>query len=98
MIDVVFSAFAKAAPDRVVANAYGTINALSIAGKRSNGQPWVMFSFYGGGHGGSGHSGHGIAQVTGVHRSRGNYGSSSRSSNRDDDRGRDSKRSKFAPY
>jgi len=53
MIDVVFSAFAKAAPTRVVANAYGTINALSIAGKRSNGQPWVMFSFYGGGHGGS---------------------------------------------
>ena len=53
MIDVVFSAFAQAAPDRVVANAYGTINALSIAGKRSNGQPWVMFSFYGGGHGGS---------------------------------------------
>ena len=31
MIDVVFSAFAQAAPDRVVANAYGTINALSIA-------------------------------------------------------------------
>ncbi|CAD0185866.1 Acetophenone carboxylase delta subunit [Ruegeria sp. THAF57] len=53
MIDVVFSAFANAAPGRVVANAYGTINALSIAGKRSNGQPWVMFSFYGGGHGGS---------------------------------------------
>ncbi len=53
MIDVVFSAFAQAAPDRVVANAYGTINALSIAGKRKNGQPWVMFSFYGGGHGGS---------------------------------------------
>ncbi|MDU8925940.1 hydantoinase B/oxoprolinase family protein [Alisedimentitalea sp. MJ-SS2] len=53
MIDVVFSAFAQAAPDRVVANAYGTINALSIAGKRANGQPWVMFSFYGGGHGGS---------------------------------------------
>jgi len=53
MIDVVFSAFAQAAPERVVANAYGTINALSIAGKRKNGQPWVMFSFYGGGHGGS---------------------------------------------
>ncbi len=53
MIDVIFSAFAKAAPERVVANSYGTINALSIAGKRSNGQPWVMFSFYGGGHGGS---------------------------------------------
>ena len=53
MIDVVFSAFAQAAPERVVANAYGTINALSIAGKRKNGQPWGMFSFYGGGHGGS---------------------------------------------
>ncbi len=53
MIDVMFSAFAQAAPERVPANAYGTINALSIAGKKSNGQPWVMFSFYGGGHGGS---------------------------------------------
>jgi N-methylhydantoinase B len=53
MIDVMFSAMAQAAPASVVANAYGTINALSIAGKRSNGQPWVMFSFYGGGHGGT---------------------------------------------
>lgn len=53
MIDVIFSAAAQAVPERVVANAYGTINALSIAGKRANGQPWVMFSFYGGGHGGS---------------------------------------------
>jgi N-methylhydantoinase B len=53
MIDVIFSAMAQAAPERVVAQAYGTINALSIAGKRRNGQPWVMFSFYGGGHGGS---------------------------------------------
>ncbi|MCR9150442.1 MAG: hydantoinase B/oxoprolinase family protein [Rhodobacteraceae bacterium] len=53
MIDVVFSAFAQAAPDKVVANAYGTINALSIAGRRRDGRPWVMFSFYGGGHGGS---------------------------------------------
>ncbi len=53
MIDVIFSAFSKAAPDRVVAHAYGTINALSIAGKRKDGKPWVMFSFYGGGHGGS---------------------------------------------
>jgi N-methylhydantoinase B len=35
MIDVIFSAFAQAAPERVVANAYGTINALSIAGKKS---------------------------------------------------------------
>tara|TARA_R110000850_G_scaffold26527_5_gene75906 strand:- start:270 stop:1964 length:1695 start_codon:yes stop_codon:yes gene_type:complete len=53
MIDVIFAAASQAAPYRVVANAYGTINALSISGKRANGQPWVMFSFYGGGHGGS---------------------------------------------
>ena len=53
MIDVIFAAAAGAAPDRVVANAYGTINALSISGTRDNGKPWVMFSFYGGGHGGS---------------------------------------------
>lgn len=53
MIDVIFCAVAQAAPGRVPANAYGTINALSIAGKRSDGKPWVMFSFYGGGHGGS---------------------------------------------
>jgi N-methylhydantoinase B len=37
----------------VVANAYGTINALSIAGHRGDGRRWVMFSFYGGGHGGT---------------------------------------------
>ena len=53
MIDVIFAAAGQAAPERVVANAYGTINALSIAGKRATGAPFVMFSFYGGGHGGS---------------------------------------------
>lgn len=53
MIDVIFQAMAQAAPERVVANAYGTINALSIAGHRGDGRRWVMFSFYGGGHGGS---------------------------------------------
>ena len=67
MIDVIFSAAAQATPERVVANAYGTINALSIAGKRANGQPWVMFSFYGGGHGGSSESdglNHGNAPIS----------------------------------
>jgi len=53
MIDVIFSAMAQAAPELVVANAYGTINALSLAGHRRDGRRWVMFSFYGGGHGGS---------------------------------------------
>ena len=53
MIDVIFTAASQAAPERVVANAYGTINALSIAGHRGDGRRWVMFSFYGGGHGGT---------------------------------------------
>ncbi|MGB2201401.1 MAG: hydantoinase B/oxoprolinase family protein [Pseudooceanicola atlanticus] len=53
MIDVIFSAAAQAMPEKVVGNAYGTINALSIAGRRPDGKRWVMFSFYGGGHGGS---------------------------------------------
>ncbi len=56
MIDVIFSAMALANPSLAVAHAYGTINALSIAGQRNDtkrkGQPWVMFSFFGGGHGG----------------------------------------------
>ena len=67
MIDVIFSAMAQAAPERVVANAYGTINALSLSGKRANGKPWVMFSFFGGGHGGSSESdglNHGNAPIS----------------------------------
>lgn len=56
MIDVIFSATALADPQRAVAHAYGTINALSISGLRTDpkrdGQRWVMFSFFGGGHGG----------------------------------------------
>lgn len=71
MIDVIFSAAAQADPTRAVAQAYGTINALSIAGHRTDaarqGQRWVMFSFFGGGHGG--HSGgdglsHGNAPIS----------------------------------
>lgn len=52
IIDVIFGAIAQVAPDRVNGCAYGTINALSLAGHRANGQRWVMFSFFGGGHGG----------------------------------------------
>jgi N-methylhydantoinase B len=56
MIDVVFSAAALADSNLAVAQAYGTINALSIAGHRLDRaglrQRWVMFSFFGGGHGG----------------------------------------------
>jgi len=53
IIDVMFSAFARIRPDRACANAYGTINALSIAGTRADGRRWVMFQFFGGGHGGT---------------------------------------------
>jgi N-methylhydantoinase B len=55
MIDVIFCATAMADPQRAMAQAYGTINALSLAGYKTNSQGkrqrWVMFSFFGGGHG-----------------------------------------------
>lgn len=51
LIDVVFQAIAQIAPESAMAPAYGTINALSLAGYRQTGQRWVMFSFFGGGHG-----------------------------------------------
>ncbi len=53
MIGVVFGALAKADPARATAAPFGTINALSIAGKRDNGERFVMFSFFGGGLGGN---------------------------------------------
>jgi len=53
VIDVLFSAFARIRPAHAIGNAYGTINALSIAGRRPNASRWVMFSFFGGGHGGT---------------------------------------------
>ncbi len=52
LIDLVFQAVAQIAPERSNGCAYGTINALSIAGHRQDGRRWVMFSFFGGGHGG----------------------------------------------
>ena len=52
LIDVVFQSFQHVAPEKVNGCAYGTINALSLAGHRKNGSRWVMFSFFGGGHGG----------------------------------------------
>jgi len=52
VIDTVFTALSEAVPERVNGCAYGTINALSLAGHRRDGSRWVMFSFFGGGHGG----------------------------------------------
>jgi len=53
VIGLVFATLADAAPDRVNGCAYGTINALSLAGHRADGRRWVMLSFFGGGHGGN---------------------------------------------
>jgi N-methylhydantoinase B len=53
VIDTVFGAFAQAAPDRANGSPFATINALSLAGWRRNGQRWVMFCFFGGGLGGN---------------------------------------------
>ena len=54
LIDVMFQAITQVAPKDAMACAYGTINALSLAGHRANGARWVMFSFFGGGHGAHG--------------------------------------------
>jgi N-methylhydantoinase B len=53
VIDVIFGAFAKAAPERANGSPFATINALSLAGWRANGRRWVMFCFFGGGLGGN---------------------------------------------
>ena len=52
VIDVIFVALSQANPEITNGCAYGTINALSLAGHRKDGRRWVMFSFFGGGHGG----------------------------------------------
>jgi N-methylhydantoinase B len=53
VIDVIFGAFAKAAPERVQGSPFATINALSLAGWREHGRRWIMFCFFGGGLGGN---------------------------------------------
>ena len=52
VIDVMFQCISQVAPKISNGCAYGTINALSMSGYRKNGSRWVMFSFFGGGHGG----------------------------------------------
>jgi len=53
LIDIVFSTFSKVSPEIAPANCYGTINAVSINGRREGeSRPWVFFAFFGGGLGG----------------------------------------------
>ena len=53
VMDLIFRCVAEADPSASNGCSYGTINALSLAGQRPDGSPWVMFTFYGGGLGGS---------------------------------------------
>lgn len=53
VIDVIFGAFAKVAPDRANGSPFATINALSLAGWREHRRRWIMFCFFGGGLGGN---------------------------------------------
>jgi N-methylhydantoinase B len=53
VIDVIFGAFAKIAPERAQGAPFATINALSLAGWREHGRRWIMFCFFGGGLGGN---------------------------------------------
>jgi N-methylhydantoinase B len=53
VIDVIFGAFAKVAPERANGSPFATINALSLAGWREHRRRWIMFCFFGGGLGGN---------------------------------------------
>jgi len=53
IIDVIFGAFAKVAPERANGSPFATINALSLAGWREHRRRWIMFCFFGGGLGGN---------------------------------------------
>ncbi len=53
VIDVIFGAFAKVAPERSQGSPFATINALSLAGWREHRRRWIMFCFFGGGLGGN---------------------------------------------
>ena len=52
VIDVIFGAFAKVAPERSQGSPFATINALTLAGWREQHRRWIMFCFFGGGLGG----------------------------------------------
>lgn len=53
LIGVIWGALGRADPRLAVGAPFGTINALSIAGHHADGSRFVMFSFFGGGLGGT---------------------------------------------
>ena len=52
-IDVIFGAFAQAAPERANAACFATVNALLLSGRRRDGTTFIFFTFFGGGLGGN---------------------------------------------
>ena len=52
-IDVIFGAFAQAAPDRANAACFATVNVLLLSGKRDDDSNFIFFTFFGGGLGGN---------------------------------------------
>ena len=53
IINCIWGALGQAIPDQVNAAYFTTVNSLNIAGTRDNDQPYLMFSYFGGGHGAS---------------------------------------------
>ncbi len=52
-IDVIFGALAGAAPERVNAACFATVNALLMSGANGRGSRFILFTFFGGGLGGN---------------------------------------------
>ena len=52
-IDVIFGALSRAAPERVNAACFATVNALLMSGRRDDGARFILFTFFGGGLGGN---------------------------------------------
>ena len=52
-IDVIFGAFAQAAPERANAACFATVNVLLLSGARDDSSKFIFFTFFGGGLGGN---------------------------------------------
>ncbi len=53
IINCIWGALGQAIPDKVNAAYFATVNSLNVAGTRDNGTYYVMFTYFGGGHGAS---------------------------------------------
>jgi N-methylhydantoinase B len=53
IINCIWGALGQAIPDKVNAAYFTTVNSLNIAGLRDDDKPYLMFTYFGGGHGAS---------------------------------------------